>query len=57
MPNRYITGPAFQRGGSVILWSFKLGTGDAYWGYSDDESALVAIPQAGDDTYLVRIQT
>jgi hypothetical protein len=34
MPTRYITAPVFQKAGSDIVWFFKLGTGDAYWGYS-----------------------
>jgi hypothetical protein len=30
----FITQPAFQRAGSELVWFWKLGTGDAYWGYS-----------------------
>ncbi len=34
MPTRYLTTQVFQAGGSDMVWFWKLGTGDAYWGYS-----------------------
>jgi hypothetical protein len=30
----FVTQPAFQRAGSKMVWFWKLGTGNAYWGYS-----------------------
>ena len=30
----FITQPTFQRAGSEMVWFLKLGTGNAYWGYS-----------------------